>query len=254
MSFDLPENANEIEGMGAVELPFIAPLIYWRSGNDALEHMQEIQGVQRFGGWAIQPDQIDPFPSLPELSMTFALTELSGSEGKYTNFLSRQIDVAVVARRFAWFDKSVTQYLAYMKNFGAVILQAKSTTGKDLDAAVSDFKKKSVDARWNASTASAVTEQFFFMSIGSFGDAPVFVKKTNARGDETRVTVPVILTPKEGFTAANIQYVGRDIAGEIVNMQKQAKAWLDDWNKRAKQKQAAPENELPPLPAEMAFP
>jgi hypothetical protein len=78
------------------------------------------------------------------------------------------------------------------------------------------------------------------MNIGSFGDKPVFVKKQNKDGAETRVTVPVVEHP------VTAQYVGKDIASEIVTMQKQAKAWLDDWNKRAKQKQV--HDDLPPMP------
>ena len=246
MSFDLPDNANEIQGIGAVELPFVAPLMYWRSGVEALKNMEEIKGVQRFGGWAIQPDQIEPYTALPKLPPAFEKIKLSGSEGNYENYLTRNVDVAVIARRFAWFDKSVTQYLCFLRDFGAVVLQAKSTTGKDLDNAFSEFKKKSVEARFNQSTQSTVADNFFYAPIGSFGDTPVFVEKKGKR-DSTMVTIPIAFTPANGWTGQNIQYVGKEVASEILRMQKLAKPWLDDWNNRRSEKPQA-ENSLPPMP------
>lgn len=255
MSFDLPKNANEIQGIGAVELPFVAPLMYWRSGVEALKNMEEVKGVPRFGGWAIQPDQIEPFTALPKLPLAFEKIKLSGTEGNYENYLARNVDVAVIARRFAWFDKSVTQYLCYLKDFGAVVLQAKSTTGKDLDAAVSDFKKKTIEARFNQPTQSTVAEQFFFAPIGSFGDTPIFVKKTGKGNQETMVTVPAAFTPSGGWTGQNIQYVGKEVAAEILRMQKLAKPWLDDWNNRRSEKPQVANDNLPPMPeTSEAFP
>lgn len=260
MPYDIPEGANEAIGsLGAVVLPFAAPIMFWRNGDKAFAGAKDVQDARRFGGWAIQPSEIDTMKESlpPELPADWLAMEFMGEKETYSNFITRRAYVAVIARRHAWFvndgkSKSVTQYLGYLGErtentinpWGPVILQAKSLGGVDLDKAVTQFKKLTAQFR------EGVKEQFFYAPLGTFGDAPEFQTHKSKDGNSQSAVTPVrVYQPPNGYgkKLVDILFVGRETAAEIVELRKQAQEWLDDWNNRRRTNGngAAPEQDAP---------
>jgi hypothetical protein len=251
--FDLPQGANEaVDSMGSVALPFAAPIVYWRSGSKALKTMKNEKGVARFGGWAIQPTELETYKGqIPDtLPVSFEEVEFSGEGEVYKNYVSRVVYFAPFAKRFKWFKKdnggsqSVTQFVGYMGEmtegkilpWGPIVLQARSLYGKAIETCVSNFAKFTAKFRGDAKTA------YFYMPIGSFGDTPVFVTRKGKNGETNEVTDPQDYHPEGGYTMDLVRslYVGKDIASEIMTFAPLTKEWVSDWRKD--------EEKLPPMP------
>ena len=247
MPYDIPEGANEAVGsIGSVVLPFAAPIVFWRNGDKAFKGVKDIQDVRRFGGWAIQPDEIESMKESlpPEIPADWQEMEFMGERETYTNYITRRIYVAPVARRFAWFvndgkSKSVTQYIAYLgvrqdksvMPWGPVILQSKSLGGVDLDKEISKFNKITAQFR------EGVKSQFFYAPLGTWGEEPELVSHKSKDGNSQSTVTPVrVYQPPTGYTKAlmDMLFVGRETAAEIVEIRRQSQEWLDDWNNRRK--------------------
>lgn len=270
MSYDIPEGANDAVGsLGAVVLPFAAPIVFWRNGDKAFAQVKDIQDVRRFGGWAIQPDEIESMKESlpPELPADWQKMEFMGERATYTNYITRKVYAAIIARRFSWFvndgkSRSVTQYLAYLGTrvennimpWGAVILQAKSLGGVDLDKAIAEFKKLTAQFRENTK------EQFFYAPLGTWGSEPQFTNNKSKDGNKQSSVTPVhVYKPQGGYSKSLVDmlFVGRETAAEIVEIRKKAQEWLDDWNNRRKVAEVKAPEENPfgeEIPAEDYLP
>lgn len=247
--FDLPQNIQDSakgslnSSKGGVPLPFPAPELWWKNGEQALAGMKEIKDARRFGGWGIGKEDIDnmngPLPPLPE---DWQLFEMTNGKGKsYEAFLVRSAWVAPIARRHAWFtyegkNSSRVNYLCYLATlenkkvlpWGAVVISARSFAGIDLDNCFKLFAAKTSELRGNTPS------NFFYTPLGTFGPEPIFDTRNGKNGSSSSVTPCRLFENKDGYTAESLKsvFVGQDIAAEMMDLKKQATEWLDDWNKK----------------------
>jgi len=238
-----------------VQLPFTAPLMWWKNGEIALKSTPEVKDARRFGGWGVSEEELaNEGLELPE---TFKPFEMNGNKGTYNAYLARFVYVAPICRRFVWFQKpdgkwtsklNVLSYMAEMKDkvlvqWGPVVITAKGYSGKNIDNAFAKF-----------STASAALRDgdpvnYFYHPMGTFAPNPVFENATGKGGDSSPITPCQVFIPETGYTPEQMDtyFVGEEVAAVMADLLGQSKEWLADW-KNAKKEEVA--EELPPLPTE----
>ena len=125
--------------------------------------------------------------------------------------------------------------------YGPVVLSAKSFTGTALDAAFKKFTSQTAAFRDGAAP------QFFLHGIGTFGDTPIFQDAKGKGGASSTITPPQLFIPKDGFTAENIEkyFVSEQTMFDMGKFAKDAKEWIDDWQKRGKKDDAVAVTEVP---------
>lgn len=271
MSFDLPQEYNEAiknanaSAVSGIPLPYPAPELYWRHADAALASVNEIKDARRFGGWGVDKNLTDDINGLPpELPRTWTLFTglVSRKDGKtYDAYMTRSAWVAPIVRRYRWNDysnRSEVQYLCYfaetvnekMTPWGLVVVSAKSLDTKPLDACFREFENKTAQLR------GSTRHNFFFIPVGTFGNAPKFETRSGKGGASSQVTPPQLYIPKDGYTVDLLKtvFVGLDIAKEIKGIldNPAVKEWADDWN--AKKKNAAAANTPPEEPGFMSDP
>jgi len=246
-----------------LQLPFVAPLVWWKNGEIALKATKEVTDARRFGGWGVSEEEIvNADIDLPE---NWHLFEMNGTKGSYNAYLARFIYVAPIDRRFAWFQKpdgkwttklNILCYMAEMSKeektmfpWGPVVLTAKGFSGMNIDNA---FKKFSADT---AKLRDGDPVNYFYHALGTFTKEPVFEMATGKGGASSSITPCQLFLPSSGLTAEEMDryFVGDDIAAKMVEYRKDAKEWLADWNKKDKTIEEEQE-EIAPLPDEDGFP
>lgn len=237
-----------------VQLPFVAPMMWWKNGEAALKPTQEIKDARRFGGWGISEEEIaNASLTLPQ---NFHVFEMSGNNGSYNAYLARWVYAAPICRRFSWFQKpdgnwtsklNILVYMAGMdenKNidpFGPIVVTAKGFSGKYIDDA---FKKFST---LTATLRDGDPPNYFYHPIGTFAADPVFEKITGKGGASSPITPCQLFVADAGYTNNDLDnyFVGEEIAAEMVDLHEQSKEWLTDWNKKKPNNQQ--ENDDPNL-------
>ena len=249
-------NAEALQGSmsrndGGAKLPFAAPILWWKNANTELAGMDEITDVRRFGGWGISKDDIDEQKDQlpPELPANWKLFETLRNHdgGTYAAYLTRQVWVAPIDRRYVWktYDgkaRSKVNILCYMAvgtpdkkllPWGAVVLSGSSYSGKAIDDAIAKFKTDTDKLR------DGDPVNLFYIPLGTFGNAPIFDKYTGKEGKSSSTTPCQLFTPEGGYTAQTLDdwFVGDEVAAEMGLLRAQAGEWLDEWNKKKDDKQ-----------------
>ena len=231
-----------------IKLPFPAPTMWWMNGKAAFKNESSITDARRFGGWGVSKEEIDELGIKPAPSWT--LTDLTNAKGdSYQAYICRTAWVAPIARRFAWFENegkwrtSLNVLCSLMLRnkegeflpYGPVVLSAKSFTGSALDATFKKFTSQTAAFRDGAAP------QFFLHGIGTFGDTPIFQDAKGKGGSSSTITPPQLFIPKDGFTAENIEkyFVSQQTILDMGKFAKDAKEWIDDWQKRGKKTEDA---------------
>lgn len=249
--FALPQEVTEtvkdsMKDNSGIKLPFAAPIMWWMNGKTVLKNEAEIKDARRFGGWGVSKEDIDEQGIEP--AQSWKLTDLTNAKGdSYQAYICRAAWVAPIARRFAWFEnegkwRTSINILAYLflrnaqgefAEYGAVVLSAKSYTGKDLEATFKKFAAMTNNLRDNT------PPQFFLHGIGTFGDVPQFQDAKGKGGESSSITPPQLAIPQNGFTPELMEkyFVGQEVAAKMAQLAKDAQEWLDDWNKRGKKQQ-----------------
>lgn len=226
-----------------VQLPFVAPMMWWKNGEAALRSTKEIKDARRFGGWGISEEEIAN-ASL-ELPSAFQLFEMSGDNGLYNAYLARWSYLAPIARRFAWFQKpdgnwtsklNILAYMAEMKQdksivpWGPVVLTAKGYSGKYIDDAVKKFSVSTAKLR------DGDPANFFYHPLGTFAAEPVAEKITGKGGSSSPITPCQLFIPTEGYSTDDMDkyFVGEEVAAVMTDLYDQSREWLDDWNNKKK--------------------
>src|SRR5512146_2144891 len=114
--FDLPEEAlnagNPLASQSnSVQLPFVAPTLYWYNGKPALADTEEVKDARRFGGWGSDAVKLHEIAAqLPSIPSNWKLFEnLKNGEGKtYSAYLVRSVRVAPIARRWRFTENKQT--------------------------------------------------------------------------------------------------------------------------------------------------
>jgi hypothetical protein len=266
-----------LDSSGVIKLPFPAPQLWWMNGKPELEHVNEVQNAQRFGGWGCDQDEISEHGVSYAAQAGWQLFELRGSANTYQAYLTRQLWAAPIVRRSAWFkgrnpgdrDISRTQYLVFLakinpadKTFspmGPAILSTKSLTGLDLDACFKEFKGKTAELRIDE--GKTIPPNYFYHPLGTWGKTPQYKeRKSKANGQGTLVTPPALFVPPgAGFTLETLQrwFVGAEVIGKMAQLYDQSQecgaAWQNRKDTRAADQLAAgpgdiPIDDLPPQP------
>lgn len=268
--FDIPKEyvdaaSQSLSGSSAVlPPPYPAPEMYWRNGDSALASIADIKTALRFGGWGVDADSLSKIDDLPpQLPNTWQLHEnlVSKSNGKqYNAYLTRTAHVAPIVRRYRWNtynNRSEVQYLCYLAErdfqpWGFVVLSAKSLDTKVLDSVFKEFEVKTEKLR------EGTPINYFYIAIGTFGDAPKFETRHGKGGSTSQVTPPQLWTPKDGHTPETIKacFVGKEVAADIyVALNDPAvKEWVEAWKAKDNGKQQQPDEMPQPPDAEDGFP
>jgi len=226
-----------------IQLPFVAPTLWWKNGETALKSTKEIKDARRFGGWGISEEEIaDNSLKIPNV---FQLLEMNGTNGTYNAYMSRWVYIAPVCRRFSWFQKpdgkwlSKLNILAYMgtpmqdksiEPFGPVVVSAKGYSGKYIDDAFKKFVVKTAELR------EGDPANYFYHPLGTFAAEPVFEKITGQGGKSSPITPCQLFIAEEGYTDSDIDrfFVGQEVSDIMVDLYRQAGEWLHDWDKKKK--------------------
>jgi hypothetical protein len=236
---DLPAGATEALGNplpgDTVQLPFQAPLLWWRNGS---RNTQPINGVDYFGGWAVNADELhrvhfDPPPG-------FKMVTWKGKNERFDAYTGRYIGVAPILQRRKWVqgddgnNRSHVQILCLAATwngerkvfvpYGPVVLSAKAWTGKYLIDAFKEFDRVTAEIRSQYNLPAS----FFYTLVGTFGQEPNMVM----RGKKTQSPItPPTINPTQQYSAnaLEVMYIGSDAVRTAIDLRDQAMDWASDW-------------------------
>jgi hypothetical protein len=262
--FTLPaefvENMRNAMSDEQVELPFPAPVVWWKNGD---KRQKATGGVLYHGGWAISADTLDTL-NLDTPAGFVAETWINRDGGEYNVLSCRSFGFAVIAKRRQWtqneagnsrshvqvlgimalYDKGAKKYNIY----GPVVLSAKGLAGRSLEDAFKKWDKSTLPSR--KQYANGYPAWFFYAPIGTFGNEPVFEQWGGAQkssGTPVQVFVPELVTDEH----LRAWFVGADTAAMMNEFKSQAKDWLNAW---AKKDNAAPADPATPPALAEDFP
>lgn len=228
---------------GGIRLPFAAPVVWWKNGD---KKMKPLGGVEYFGGWAINAEELDSLQvASPE---GFAEATWTGDENDYDVFAGRFIGFAPIVKRFRWnvsdtgkgsghvqilgvaatWDAEAKQFLSY----GPVVISGKGFTSKYIQEALKEFERVTASAR--KEHASNLPANFFYAPLGSFGTEPNVVMV--GKGENQSPITPPTLKPVEAYTPAVFQafYLGADTIKMAIEWKEQAAEWVAAWKSDGK--------------------
>lgn len=244
--FQMPDGTDNLGGtlVDGVELPFEAVYFYWRNGS----RREKDKGVLTFGGWAVDKAEADAFlPVIPPTFEEHALVNAQGNE--YSIYAIRNLFVAPIEKRERWYttdqggNRSHLQLLGLVSTFGdgvlyplgVQVLSAKGLRTKDLKDHLSEWNR--VTATIRKEHFNNVSVNYFYMSIGSFGEVPQYEETGHGS-----VVTPIGLYYKE-LSKDNLlsRFVGKDNVTLMRERFDEAQEWLTDWDKKDKAVTAEPE-------------
>ncbi len=246
-----------------IQLPFPAPVFYWRNGD---ARMMNSGGVQYYGGWETQ-DSEEFLAEFGEMPKGFEETQYRWGSA----VTGRALTIAPIVSRKRWIkDKnhghSQTLCLVATRNeagklaqLGTIIVSVKSLTVKDFSDAIKGWSEHTKEARTNWATyedASGkkrlIPSWYFWQPIGTFGDFKELKRESKRKaGEFSMVTVPENYLPViQNEAQLNALYVGNDIYRLMGELSEQAKEWANDerWIKGEEQpiQQDAPQAQPKP--------
>lgn len=231
-----------------IRLPFPAPVVWWKNGDKKLK---QIGGVEYYGGWAVNVEELDNLGVQPPEGWTAATW--TGRENDFDVFCNRFLGFAPIVKRSKWekttddqgnvkgnrstlhvlgiaatWDKDAAQFVAY----GPVVLSAKSWTAKYLTDALKEWERVSKDAR--EKLAGGLPANFFYAPIGTFGSEPN-VQLVGKAPNQSPVTPPAVKAI-ENWNGATLQamYIGADMISAAMEWKRDAQEWVDAWKSDGK--------------------
>ena len=257
MNIQLPSDIKVInpnpEGEG-VQLPFIAPLFWWKNGD---KRMSQIGGVQYFGGWESNEEDITAaVAENGQLPDDFVPDSRMGNDGAYQVYSRRSLTVAPIKTRRRWVDgrsHSQTLVLLGVKRegggfdaWGCAVLTAKGYATDRLSKAITAWNTHTSAVR--KEIAPGVPSWYFWQAIGTFGDF-----KEESVGSKVKNAITPIEAYLPTMTADLLKslYVGDDAARLISELSEKAQEWATDkrWLKNEKEEEDA-ETEYSPVQLE----
>lgn len=232
-----------------IRLPFPVAVLRWLNG-DAKQ--KKSGDPTYFGGWAVSADSMDDLAAQSGIGIhsSFTLASLVNNDGKeYEAYISRNIVVAVCAKRKQWGDKgSHVQWVAlaaelsqdktYFTAWAPVMLTAKGYSAKFIEDALNVWDSATAAAR--REHASGMPSNFFWAAIGTFGTEPIF--ESVGKAQKSTITPCKTWLPKE-FNDAVItrHFVGADNMKRMAELTKLSEDWRKAW-KDGEKASSAPEN------------
>ena len=234
-----------------VELPFNAPLFWWKRGGDMTG-----DDVAKHGGWICNQEnfiKMAPYENgemiLPK-RMDEVVFSSSYSGGTYSTYCTRSMPVAPFAQRFRWTyrttldgEKDKTdkgrghlQVLAIAaivddakkyQYWSPVILSAKGLSAKSLQDCLKAFDSATMLLR--GKELKGIPANFFWQHLGSFGKE--MVKKTVGSGNQSNFITPIQVYMPETVDMEFLEkvFVGNEIATTMGELAKMSAEWLDEW-------------------------
>ena len=237
--------ATNIAGVDYEQLPFTAPIIYWKHGNKQTDPNQ----IGHFGRWNSDLEDYDKAAQEANLAVPQSYeTRINDKEEQYHVYAWRNLIFAPIASRFRWyFDRGrgknishiqILVHLAERRETGLVptmpaVLSAKVFASSDLEKCIKDW------FAFVKELQPTIPPRYFYMAVGTFDQNQVF---TGSHNNETK---PKLWLPKDA-TAESLPFVGNETAHKIAAMQNEAQPWLNDenWLKPKKEhEQSQPEPE-----------
>lgn len=208
-----------------IQLPFDAPIMAWRHGSIGSE-----KGSSKyFGRWTSGVPEYDKFAESSGLAVPKSFeTHVNSKTGKeYQLYAWRSLIFAPIASRKRWFvnansgkKNSHIQTLAILadKRDGELIatipamLSAKVFAGDKFEKLIAEWLEyaKSKDA--------VIPPQYFWMAVGTFGDAQDFV------GPKHTSTLPTLWVNEKTLP----KFVGNETARKMKTIKEEALLWLHD--------------------------
>ena len=233
MTIKLPKNVTAInpnpENDG-IQLPFTAPVFWWANGD---KKMKQVGGVQYYGGWNGNDDDVETAVSengaLPD---GFLLEVRTGNDGDYAVYSSRTVTVVPIKARKRWKDgrsHSQTLCLLAVKNgdvreaWGPVVLSAKGYTTDRLTKAFASWVSHVRDVR--AKIAPDVPAWYFWQAIGTIGD---YEEEVVGKVKKSPITPVKCYLPKITEKVLETLYVGDETAAMLSSLSEQAQEWASD--------------------------
>jgi hypothetical protein len=243
---EVPENTQQINPNAkddGIQLPFVAPIFYWRHGD---ARFKEAGSILYFGGWETQEDDLflSEFGEYPK-----GLTEVTHSWGSAMG--TRQLIIAPIRTRKRWTDRSHSQTLCLVggksddgkvEKIGVAVLSAKGWTTKYLSDAIRTWNDHTADARrqWasyeSGGKKKTVPSWYFWMLVGTFGE---FSSETVGTGKNSSTTTQpqchmLTIGSKEQLESL---YVGKENYALMSELYAQSEEWANDerWQKGEEQ-------------------
>lgn len=261
MTIQLPQDfidqLNTAADSDGIRLPFTAPIVWWKHGKN---QFKQFGGVRYFGGWGTNAEEF--YAAIGEFGVTptgFADATFSGNDGDFNVYESRAVVFAPIATRKRWITKesgkgrSHIQMLCMMAQqegaefaaWGPIVLSAKGLTTREIETAMRNFESFTSEVRQQV--APGVPPLYFWRMLGTFGKQPEYTKVGS--GDNTSmITYPTVYQP-EKVTPEGLErmFVGNEVAGQMVQLRKDASDWLGDkqW-KQSKEDVAATDQPVDP--------
>jgi hypothetical protein len=241
-----------------IELPFKAPVFWWRNGAANMRALANQAPALFFGGWETDQEVFDE--ATQEYGAynneTWAACDMTSKDGKdYTAYTVRGLVVAPISYRAAWFIKDratgvttrftdwvagarhQTQMLALLghKNeegmnipWGPVVLSAKGYQAQYLLKAAKDWAK--IIQKGRNQYAPQVPVWGFWMALGTWGNQPI-IEMAGKAGAQSPIT-PIKLAAAPATIDVDFLkrlFVGRDGLTLMRYHLEEAKEWLDAW-------------------------
>ena len=224
-----------------IQLPFIAPIFYWRNGDARL---QPAGGVQYFGGWETQENEefISEFGEMPQ-----GFEETSYRWG--TAYTGRSLTIAPIISRKRWIEEknhghSQTLCLVAKRNddgkliqLGTIVISVKSLTVVDFSKTIKTWAEHTKEARakWalykdENGKNRIVPSWYFWQPVGTYGDFKETKRGSKRKiGEFSMVTIPENYLPTiQNEAQLEALYVGDSNYSLMFDLAEQAKEWAND--------------------------
>lgn len=245
-----------------IRLPFPYAVMSWMNGDTRNKRSAD---PTYYGGWSVGADSMEELIAQTGIGIhsSFVKTSIVNSENEeYDAYVSRNITIAVCAKRKKWVDKidevtgkvistsSHIQILALTAELNAekkvfsawapVMLTAKGYSAKFIEDALGVWDSATAASR--REFAGGMPSQFFWAALGTFGTEPIFVSVGKAQ--KKSITPCKAWLPKE-FNDALItrHFVGNENMARMAELAKQSEEWRKAWaTKEGDKAPGAPDN------------
>jgi len=241
-----PKDAKQINPAArddGIQLPFYAPVIYWRNGDRALS---EVGGVGHFGGWESQDFDM-AFSERGGVPNGFKVEKRFFGEV----WAARSVLFAPISARYRWMEKEnkshnqvlvvlATQHDGKIAKWGTAVLSYKGVNTKE------QFEKAT--QHWETATrqfrvdfASGMQAWYFYKYIGTFGE---FVDLEVGVKPKSSIITPMSLyMPKMSEKVIKTTYVGDDLYTRMSELHESAKEWANDSRWKGSEENLLPVND-----------
>lgn len=227
-------------GSNFVQLPFEAPVIYWKHGDsNVVPDKSGKYPLQYYGRWNCGTDDWDKATLASGIEVTTPLDDVekrpSKKNGKvvpgefYQVYAWRHLLFAVIAQRSRWFKTRDGKNLSHVQVLVQLaekrdnvlvptitaVLSAKVFASTRLEQLIKDWFKKIDELGPN------IPPHYFYMAIGTFGSEQKF------DGNHGTSTLPTLFIP-DNLQADKLPFVGIEVARKMQEIKLNSQDWLND--------------------------